>query len=75
MPVQGCGFLCMEMTAILAAYGTQVRQNTGTRWPGATVEADDQAGSGFLWSGLDPGNAHAVIAAQVSLFRKRQREL
>jgi hypothetical protein len=71
----------MEMAAILAAYGTQVRQKTVPDGTGATFEADGlavrrlapvgQAGSGILWSGLDPGNADAIIAAQVSLFRKR----
>jgi ribosomal protein S18 acetylase RimI-like enzyme len=71
----------MDSAAVLQAFNTQVRQSTRPDGTGAIFEQDGAVvrrvaargqdganGSGVFWSGLDPGTAEAVIAAQVAFF-------
>jgi hypothetical protein len=74
----------MDRMAAVAAYNQQVRNSTAPDGTGATFEVDGpvirrlalpgQEGSGLFWSDLDAGNADAVIAEQVALFRERGEE-
>jgi ribosomal protein S18 acetylase RimI-like enzyme len=74
----------MLTSAALAAFDTQVRQNTEPADSGMLIEADgtvvrcaspDSHGSSWInWSRLDSDNADAVIAAQVEFFRNRGQQ-
>lgn len=67
---------------MLAAFNEQIRRHPGPDGPGATVEYADHVvrsislgdgWNGLTWSDLDPINADAVIAAQISRFAELNR--
>jgi len=71
----------MDRAAVLTAFNEQIRRGTAEDGTGARFETTEllvrrlappgQYGSGVFWTDLDAGNADAVIAAEIALFRDR----